>query len=184
MVQTSFGSVRLDPDQTATPDSGSRLDPDNPEWIQTIQIRFGKYRLDLENCIRILQINVKNCRYKYKMLLWRIVNIDKKDWFLKGIFLYLKMCCFIKFFFNQMGKICVKIEKQKPIFDVDIVLSYKLFVHVATVYAVFWRIRIHIHIILNPIWIFRIEPHFLDLSQLFRSWAALSGCWSDLPDMI
>ena len=71
MVQTSFGSVRLDPDQTATPDSGSRLDPDNPEWIQTIpvQIRFGKSRLDLENCIRILQINVKNCRYKYKMLL-------------------------------------------------------------------------------------------------------------------
>ena len=68
-----------------------------------------------------------------------------------------------------MGKICVKNEKQKPIFDVDIVLSYKLLVHVATVYAVFWRIRIHIHIILNPIWIFRIEPHFLDLSQLFRS---------------
>ena len=81
--------------------------------------------------------------------------------------MYLKMCCFIKFFFNQMGKICVKNEKQKPIFDVDIVLSYKLFVLVVTVYAVFWRIRIHI--ILNPIWIFRIEPHFLDLSQLFRS---------------
>ena len=36
MVQTSFGSVRLDPDQTATPDSGSRLDPDNTDQIRKI----------------------------------------------------------------------------------------------------------------------------------------------------
>ena len=101
------------------------------------------------------------------------------------------MFCFIKIFFNQMGKICVKIEKQKPIFDVDIVLSYKLFVHVATVYAVFLEdpdpYPYHSESNLDfpdRAAFFGSEPAFPELSGIVRMLVRFTGYDLDLPDPI